>query len=133
MPTELHRHTVFPLGNIVTLANIVERVKFHHEMVHTAARSLSNSEAMMAGVDVHEIERHWRAHEVSDPKAQQVPIKFKGRIDVGHHQHCMSHALRAGTETRDMPCRSEWFIGDLSTVECLNAVARGVTEGDHIG
>jgi hypothetical protein len=44
-----------------------------------------NGEAMMAGVDVHEIERHRRAHEVSDPKAQQVPIEFKGRIDVRHH------------------------------------------------
>ena len=33
------------------MANIVERVKFHHEMVHAAARSLSNSEAMVAGVE----------------------------------------------------------------------------------
>ena len=33
------------------MANIVERVKFHHEMVHAAARSLSNGEAMMVGVE----------------------------------------------------------------------------------
>ena len=54
----------------------------------------------MAGIDVHEIQRHRRAHEVSDPKAQQVPIECKGRVDVGHHQHRMSHALRPSTETR---------------------------------
>src|SRR6516165_5664217 len=124
VPAELHRYTVFALSKIVTLADIVERVEFHHEMVHAAARSLRNSEAMMAGVDVHEIERHRRTHEVSDPKAQQVPIEFEGRIDVGHHQHRMPHALRPGTETPDMPCGAEWFIGDLGTVERLNAVAR---------
>ena len=65
MPTELHLDTVFLLGNIVALANVVERVKFHHKMVHAAARPLSYSEAVMAGVDVHEIERHRRAYEVS--------------------------------------------------------------------
>src|SRR6516162_3020472 len=94
MPTELHRDTVFPLGNIVALANIVERVKFHHQMVHAAAWALSNGEAMMAGVDVHEIQRHRRPHEVSDPETQQVPIECKGRVDFGHHHHGMSHALR---------------------------------------
>src|SRR6516225_9902458 len=132
MPTELHRHTVYLLGNIVALANIVERVKFHHQMVHAAAWPLGNGEAMMAGVDVHEIQRHRRPHEVSDPETQQVPIECKGRVDFGHHQHGMSHALRPSTETPYMPCRAEWFIGDLTTVERLHTVAGRIAEGNHL-
>ena len=77
----------------------------------------------MAGVDVHEIERHRRAHEVSDPEAQQILIECKGRVYVGHHQHRMSHALRPSTETPYVPCRAGWFIGDLTTVESFHTVA----------
>src|SRR5215472_8451919 len=114
MPTELHRDTVFPLGNIVALANIVERVKFHHQMVHAPAWPLGNGEAMMAGVAVHAIHRHRRPHEVSDPEAQQVPEEWEGPVYFGHDQHGMSHALRPSTESHYMPCRPEWFIGDLT-------------------
>jgi hypothetical protein len=48
MPAELHHDTVFLLRDIVTLANIVERVKFHHQMVHAVAWPLSNGQAMMS-------------------------------------------------------------------------------------
>src|SRR5262249_43112896 len=117
MPTELHRDTVFLLRDIVTLANIVERVKFHHEMVHAVARPLGNGEAVVSAVNVHEIQRHRRAHEVGYLEAQQVSIKFKGRVDFRHYQHGMSHALRPGTEASYMPCRAERLIGDLTTVK----------------
>src|SRR5262249_31506653 len=117
---------------IVALANIVERVKFHHQMVHPAAWPLGNGEAMVAGVDVHEIQRHRRPHEVSDPEAQQVPIECKGRVDFGHHQHGMSHALRPSAESPYMPCRPEWFIGDLTTVKRLHTVGGRIAEGNHL-
>src|SRR5215831_20855002 len=120
MPTELHRDTVFPLGNIVALANVVERVKFHHQMVHAAAWPLGNGEAMMAGVDVHEIQRHRRAHEVGYPEAQQVPIECKGRVDFRHYKHGVSHALRPRSEASYMPRWPEWFVGDLTTVKPLH-------------
>jgi hypothetical protein len=87
---------------------------------------------MMASVDVHEIQRHRRPHEVSDPEAQQVPIECKGRVDFGHNHHGMSHALRPSTETPYMPCRAEWFIGDLTTVERLHTVAGRIVEGNHV-
>src|SRR5215471_14552199 len=122
MPTELRHDTIFLLGDIVTLANIVERVKFHHQMVHEVAWPLGNGEAVMSCVDVHEIQRHRRAHEVGNLEAQQVPIEHKGRVDIGHHQHGMSHALRASAETANMPSWAEWFIGDLTTVERLHTV-----------
>src|SRR5262245_41581267 len=113
MPTELHRDTVFSLGDVVALANIVERVKFHHQMMHAATRTMGDGEAMMAGVDVHEIQRHRRPHEVGDPEAEQVLIERKGRIDFGHHKDGMSHALRPSTKTAYMPRRAEWLIGGL--------------------
>src|SRR6516225_9715119 len=71
MPTELHRDTVFLLRNIVTLANIVERIKLHHQMVHAIARPLRNGETVVSAVDVHEIQRHRRTHEIRNPEAQQ--------------------------------------------------------------
>lgn len=51
MSTKSHRDAVFPLGDIVTLANIVERVKFLHQMVHTTAWPLGKGETVMAGID----------------------------------------------------------------------------------
>ena len=44
----------------------------------------------------------------------------------------MSHALRPSTETPYMPCRAEWFIGDLTTVERLHTVAGRIAEGNHL-
>src|SRR5215471_13557594 len=111
MPTELRHDMIFLLRDIVTLANIVERVKFHHQMVHAIAWPLSNGEAVMSAIDVHEIQRHRRAHEVGYPEAQQVPIERKGRVDFRHYQHGMSHALRPSTEASYMPRRAERFIG----------------------
>src|SRR5262252_6847013 len=123
MPAELHHDTVFLLRDIVTLANIVERVKFHHQMVHAVAWPLSNGQAVVSAVDVHEVQRHGRAHEVGYPEAQQVPIECKGRVDFRHYQHGMSHALRPGTEASYMPCRPR-FIGDLTTVKRLHTITR---------
>src|SRR5215831_8457347 len=131
MPAELHHDTVFLLRDIVTLANIVERVKFHHQMVHAVAWPLSNGQAVVSAVDVHEVQRHGRAHEVGYPEAQQVPIKCKGRVDFRHYQHGMSHALRPGTEASYMPRWPERFIGDLTTMKRLHTVTGRVAEGNH--
>src|SRR5215470_11809295 len=131
MPAELHHDTVFLLRDIVTLANIVERVKFHHQMVHAAAWPLSNGQAVVSAVDVHKIQRHRGAHEVGYPEAQQVPIECKGRVDFRHYQHGMSHALRPGTEASYMPCRPERFIGDLTTVKRLHTITSRIAEGNH--
>src|SRR5262245_47726419 len=87
---------------------------------------------MLWGPDVGEMQRPRRAHEVSDPEAQQVPLEWEGRVDFGHHQHGMSHALRPSTKTPYMPCRAEWFIGDLTTVERLHTVAGRIAEGNHL-
>src|SRR5215471_4797570 len=133
MPTELHHDTVFLLRDIVTLANIVERVKFHHQMVHAVAWPLGNGQAVVLAVDVHEIQRNRRAHEVGYLEAQQVPIEFKGRVDFRHYQHGMSHALSPGTEASYMPCGAERFIGDLTTVKRLHTVTGRVAEGNHFG
>src|SRR5215475_10322571 len=132
MPTEFHRDAVFPLGNIGALANIVERVKFHHQMVHAVACPLGDGEAMMTSVDVHEIQRHRRPHEVSDPEAKEVPIECKGCVDFGHDQHSVSQALRPSAKTPYMPCWAERFIGDLTTVERFHTVAGRIMEGNHL-
>jgi hypothetical protein len=87
---------------------------------------------MVAGVDVHEIQRHRRAHEVGYPEAKQVPIERKGRVDFGHHQDGMSYALRPSAEASCMPARTEWFVSDLTTMERLHTVTSGVAEGNHL-
>src|SRR6266550_5215768 len=97
-------------------------------MVHAVAWPLGNRKAVVSAVDVHEIQRHGRTHEVGDLETQQVPIERKGGVDFGHHQHGMSHALRPRTETPYMPSRAEWFVGDLTTVERLHTVIGRVAE-----
>src|SRR5215469_1326314 len=133
MPTELRYDTILLLSDIVTLANIVERIKFHHQMVHAVVWPLGNGEAVVSAVDVHEIQGHRRTHEVGDPEAQQIPVECKGRVDIGHYQHGMSHALRPSTKARYVPCRTERFIGDLTTVKRLHTVTGRVAEGNHFG
>src|SRR5215472_3438419 len=132
MPAELHDDTVFLLRDIVTLANIVERVKFHHQMVHAVAWPLGNGEAVVSAVDVHKVQRHRRTHEIRNSEPQQVPIECKGRVNFGHYQHGMSHALRPGTEASYMPCRAERFISDLTTMKRLHTVTGRVAEGNHL-
>src|SRR5215471_2909446 len=132
MPAELHHDTVFLLRDIVTLANIVERVKLHHQMVHAVAWALGNGEAVVSAVDVHEVQRHRRTHEICNPKAQQVPIECKGRVDFRHYKHGMSHALRPRSEASYMPRWPEWFVGDLTTVKRLHTVTGRVAEGNHL-
>src|SRR6266511_2924080 len=87
---------------------------------------------MMASIDVHEIQRHRRPHEVSNPETQQVLIECKGRVDVGHHKYGMSHALHPSTKPPYIPRRAEWFIGDLTTVERLHTVASRIAEGNQL-
>jgi hypothetical protein len=48
------------------------------------------------------------------------------------HQHGMSYSLRASSEASYMPRWPEWFIGDLTTVECLYTVTGRVAEGNHL-
>src|SRR5690242_5692070 len=43
----------------------------------------------------------------------------------------MSHALRPSTKASYVPCRTEWFIGDLTTVKRLHTVTGRVAEGNH--
>src|SRR5215468_7491497 len=43
----------------------------------------------------------------------------------------MSHALRPSTKARYVPCRTERFIGDLTTVKRLHTVTGRVAEGNH--
>src|SRR5689334_17151405 len=100
-------------------------------MVHAVAWPLSNGQAVVSTADVHEVQRHRRAHEVGDLEAHQVAIECKCSVDLGHYQHGMSHALCPGTEASYMPCRAEWFIGDLTTVKRLHTVTSRVAEGNH--
>ena len=92
MPAEFDRDAVFALGHIIALANIVKRVKFHHQMVHPGARPLSESETVMAWVHVHEVDRDRRPNEVAHLEAQKVLIECQGSVDVRHHEHGMAHA-----------------------------------------
>src|SRR5262249_12265140 len=100
-------------------------------MVHAVAWPLRNGQAVVSAVDVHEIQRHRRAHEVGYLEAQQVPIKCTGRVDFRYYQNGMSHALRSGAEAAYMPSRAERFIGDLTTVKRLHTVTGRVAEGNH--
>ena len=133
MPAEFDRDAVFALGHIIALANIVERVKFHHQMVHPGARPLSESETVMAWVHVHEVDRDRRPNEVADLEAQKVLIECQGSVDVGHHEHGMSHALCPGAKTSGRSLAAERFAGDFGAVECLHTVARGIAERNDLG
>jgi hypothetical protein len=102
MPPQLHRNPVVPLRQVVALAHIVQRVELHHQVVHPGARSARDGQAVVPAIDVHEIQRHRRPHEVGDLESQQVAIEGQRPVDVGHHQHRMAQAMRPGPEAPDM-------------------------------
>ena len=85
----------------------------------------------MARIGVQEIRSERRADEVADAEAQQVAVERQRRLNIGDHEHGMAHAERAGAEAGDRAAGTEWFIGYLGAVECLETIAGRVGERDQ--
>ena len=75
-------------GQIISLSDIVERIEFHHQVVHAIHRRLDQGNAVVARIDMQETGVDRGARVVADAEAKQVTVERKGR---GHvlHQRCV--------------------------------------------
>src|SRR5450432_4773724 len=100
MSAERNADTFFlAQGDVIALADIVERKQLHHQMMHAVLAGLDQSEAVMPRVDVKEVGAKRPLHVVGKRKAEQVDIERHHRVDVLDRQHRVAEAERTGTET----------------------------------
>src|ERR1700692_1463723 len=85
-------------GDIIGLADIVERKQFDHQMMHAVAAGLDQSEAVMPRVDVKEVGTKRFLHVVAEPKAEQVDVERNNSADVLDRQHGVAQSERRGAE-----------------------------------
>src|ERR1700691_1372586 len=113
-------------GDIIGLADIVERKQLHHQMMHAVAAGLDQSEAVMPCVDVKEAGAKRFLHVVAEPEAEQIDVERHHRIDIFNRQHGMAEAERTGAESRYRTAGAKRRLVDLSTIKCLEAIAAGI-------
>src|SRR4029453_6778880 len=121
------------LGQIVALSHIVEALHLDHEMVETAFARSDHRKAVMATIDMQEIQWIGREAVIGNLEAQQVAIERKQviyRDDVHHH---MPHSKRPGLEARNWPTRLEWMGCNLLTMEYFDPVTARIAKTDQFG
>jgi hypothetical protein len=114
--------------DIIGLADVVERKQLHHQKMHAVAAGLDQSEAGMPRGDVKEIGAKRFLHVVAEPKAEQIEIERRHRIDNFNRQHVTAQAEGAGAETGNRTAGAKRRIVDLGAVKRLETVAGGIPE-----
>src|SRR5450755_3104686 len=120
MSAERNADTFFlAQGDVIALADIVERKQLHHQMMHAVLAGLDQSEAVMPRVDVKEVGAKRPLHVVGKRKAEQVDIERHHRVDVLDRQHRVAEAERTGAEAGNRTAGTERGVVDLGAVKCL--------------
>src|SRR6267142_2134378 len=115
-------------GDVIALADVVERKQFDHQMMHAVAAGLDQSETVMPRIDVEEIGAKRLLHVVAELEAQHVDIERHDRVDVFHREYRVSKPERAGAKTGNRAARKERRLVDLGAVKCLKTIARGIAK-----
>ena len=115
-------------GDIIGLADIVERKQFDHQMMHAVAAGLDQSEAVMPRVDVKEVGTKRFLHVVAEPKAEQVDVERHHRVDVLDRQHGVAQSERPGAEAGNRTAGAKRRIVNLGAVKRLQPIARRVVK-----
>ena len=100
-------------------------------MMEALLAGADHREAVVATVEMEEVERVGREAEVGHLEPEQVAIERERRRDIGHVQHHVAHAVRAGLEAGDRPPGPEWIGRDLRPAEHFHAVAVRIGEADQ--
>jgi hypothetical protein len=111
MPAELHHDTVFLLRDIATQANIIERVKFHHQMVHAVAWPLGNGEAVASCMKYSDTLSIGQPAVDNQAKKASIAVR-RGPSECMHVAaailNCSSHrALKCQPRNSPLPGRSQ--------------------------
>ena len=83
---------------VEAMTDVVERAIFQHQMVKAACLRANHGKAVVAVVDMKEVERDRRLRIVGDPEAEHVAIEGQQRGDIRGFQDGMTHAVGARLE-----------------------------------
>ncbi len=103
------------------------------KMMQRFSSRANHRKAVMAAVDVEEIETVRLQSEIRDVKTEHVPIERQQRLDGLHVHDDVAHAESTGAETRDRPARLERLSRKLGLAEGLQPVAGGIGERNQFG
>src|SRR6516165_4121107 len=131
MPAERDADAILAQGNVVGLADVIEREQFHHQMMHAALAGLDQRKAVMARIDVEEIGAERLFDVVGKAEAEQIDIERHHGFDVFDHQHRMAEPERSGPESRYRTSRAKWRLVGLGAMKALQAVAGGIMKRDQ--
>ena len=118
-------------GDVIGLADIVEREQFHHQMMHAVLAGLDQRQRVMPRVDVKEIGAKRFQDIVGKPEAEHVDIERHHRIDIFDRQHGMAEPERTGAETGNRTAGEERRVVDLGAIKCLQPIAGGIAKRDQ--
>jgi len=123
---------VLARGEIIGLADVVEHVELDHEMMDAVLSGLQHREAVMARIDVEEIDLERLEHVVAQPQPEHVLIEPQHVLDALDREHDVAHAERPGAEPGDGAARPERLDRDLGAVKRFEPVAQRVDERDEL-
>src|SRR5215471_13006333 len=89
------------LGEVITLTDIVETADLDHEMMQGLLSRAHHGEAMMAAVNVEEVETVWLQPEIRNLESEQVAIERQQTLDILDIENRVPHSERAGAKARD--------------------------------
>jgi hypothetical protein len=121
------------LGQIITLAHIVEALHLDHEMVETAFARSDHRKAVMATIDVQKIQWVRREAVIGDLKAQQIAVERQQVIHGNDVHHDMPHSKRPGLEAGNRPAGLERIGCNLLTMEYFDPVTARIAKTDKFG
>src|SRR5215813_8616941 len=116
---------------VVALADVVKRIQFDHQVMHSIYRCLNECKAMMARINVQKIGAHRSPRVVADAEAKQVTVECQCCRYVLHKHQDVPHAEWTSSEARNHAARAERRLSHFRSVKGFQPIARRIIEGDQ--
>src|SRR5262249_30218339 len=87
------------LREVVGLADVVQHVELHHQMMDVALSGLDHRETVMTRVEMEEVRLERPQREITEVKPKRLRVERQQSTDAVDVQHDVPHAERAGAES----------------------------------
>ena len=121
------------LGEVIGLADIIERIELDHQVVKAVDAGLDRGEAVMAAVEMKEerLERALRV--VAEAEAEQVDVKGQHRVERSDGENDVTEPKRSGAKAAERAAGDEGGGRCGGAVEEFEAIACGIMRDDQLG
>src|SRR5262249_20226265 len=110
---------------VVALADVVKRIQFDHQVMHSIYRCLNECKAMMARINVQKIGAHRRPRGGAGAEAKQVTVECQRCRYVLHKHQDVPHAEWTSSEARNHSARAERRVSHFRSVKASSRLPEG--------